>query len=256
LLDKRKTLFWIFLFCAVFKTVYVQAAGPTLIAPAAGISVYAGTTQEFQWEPVSGAASYTIEFSKEQDFASIVTQQSFSSTEASYEKVLIENPKVFTAAELVFYFLVDTDYDAELVDDPSASTGEAVHATTLIEWGEIQAPIANAPYLIGECDCYVVARSSNDITLNTGLQDNVTSLTYSGNQFTVNDSVYREYYLGKFTLPPDLDGYFFLDGSESGDESGRDLYVDKFIVRPCYPSTYYWRVVAYDELGNRIYLSL
>jgi hypothetical protein len=252
--------------------------GPVLLSPDDGAKMATSIEQEFRWQPVSNATRYVIEFSEDLNFKSKGNVSTIAPDKIFYEWISkdekeIEGTKfsLFLAEEelpvqefLFFQGEVGKKEEllagglslwegAQLVGDRFASTKEAAFVITPIAWGAIQAPIDQAPHLVGEWDCYVVARSTGSVTLNTGMYDINAAKIHNGNMIAINDKDYKEYYFGRFTLPANMNLYFYLDGSVSKDDPNTALYVDKFILRPSSSLTYYWRVVAFDELGNPSY---
>ena len=254
-------------------------APPILISPKGNYIKATVSNQEFKWQPVAGALSYTIEVSKDLSFKSKDTIIEDVSNEVFYEwerKDIKEVEEDEFALDLMNGELirrefllckVDISFDKEeitaenlglsgtpLVDDPSASTDKAKYIKAPFSWGitKRMRETHKTPHLVGERDWYVVARSTTGIRLKPGIYDYGDSETYFGEEFNVDDGGYKEYYVGKFTIPSHKDGVEFFISSTSGEKAGRDLYVDKFILRPSF-SNCFWRVAAYDEFGNSIY---
>ena len=249
LVDKRKVIFGGLLFFLVFNTVSVWAevSSPILNGPIDGVMISTILPQTFQWGPVTDATGYAIEFSKDPNFTNIIKQESIPADSILYECSPLGAGQEFAAGSLG---LTSTP----LVDDPSASTGKAKYASS--PFGTVIAKRirgSQTPALVGEWDWYVVARSTTGIKIKPKMYDYATGQSYFQSEFNVDSGEHKEYYIGRVSIPSNSDGVEFYLSSGTGEGAGKDIYVDKFILRPSSSSKYYWRLAAYDELNNPSY---
>jgi hypothetical protein len=248
---------------------------PILISPKGSYIKETISNQEFKWQPVTGAMSYTIEISKDTTFDSKDTIMKEVSNEVFYEWEL-KDLKEFEDEEITLDLLngevikrafimckLDIGFDKEefpaetlglsatpVFDDPSASTGKAKYIAAPFSC-KISKRIrgTQTPALVGEWDWYVVARSTEGIRIRPQTHDYAAGEATYASEFYVDSGAYKEYYIGRYNIPSNKDGVEFYLSSGIGEEAGRDIYVEKFILRPSSLKCY-WRVVAFDELGN------
>ena len=221
-------------------------SSPILSWPINGVMLSNLLTQKFQWEPVADTTGYTIEFSKDSNFTNVIMQESIPADITSYEGSPFGPEQEFPAVSLGIS-------STPVVDDPSAPTGKAKYASA--PFGTIiskRTRGSQSPALVGEWDWYVVARSTEGIRIVPSMHDYAAGKATYASEFYVDSGAYKEYYVGRFSIPDNADGVEFYLRSGDNEEAGRDIYVDKFILRPSAPKCY-WRVVAYDEVGNASY---